>query len=206
MDRQDRALLRVVLEEVEQDFKDDRVFQDLVRALEDRVNYHRRAFQKTNRWFSRMRTSFRIGIPVGTGLLTALPGLDFFGTRPGYVTVAGTLLTALAVVNSVLRPSETWVSTTHLLIGLHDWEMDLIVKLRQVTSLDAAYKLLAEKDAELSRVGAQWTAILQPTSGGEPIRDDGVDHLGRGGGAGAAASSTTRAASLGAKAPIASKR
>ena len=162
MESQDRALVRAMRAQVEERFPDEPVFRGLVDAMERRVDYHRNKLRKTKQVSGIARAVFSWTIPILAAAVTALttmPG-EQYRAFAGWIGFAVTMFT---VVNSTFRPSEQWLSSTHLLIRLHDWEMDLVVRLRQVQTVQAAYELLAAKDAELSQVGAEMTTILSAT-------------------------------------------
>jgi hypothetical protein len=76
----------------------------------------------------------------------------------------GLLLTICTMVNSVFRPTERYISASHKLVDLHDWEMQFVLGLRKQHSEDYINlnDFLEGHDKKLSMLGAEIADQLFP--------------------------------------------
>jgi hypothetical protein len=125
----------------------DPSLKELGMAMLARLEFHRQLILRHHRDYYWAGVFFRLAIPIGAALVT-------FTTIEMFPVVLGLALTILTIVNSVLRPAEEFISSSHMLVRLHDWEMSLAVALRNnKENVDELYGLLQIKDQELSKMG-----------------------------------------------------
>lgn len=145
---------------------DRRVAQDLSRALTARLSFHREGLLSNKANNGSLSFNLAWMIPVGSAIVTsiiALPRYDFpFIAK--YQAFVGLALTIVTVFNSVLRPTEKVIAATHMLVQLHDWEINLIDDLSKANpnQLNEIMKLLVSKDKELSKFGIEAADRLLP--------------------------------------------
>ena len=125
----------------------DPSLKELGIAMIARLEFHRNLLLRNQGKYYWAGVFFRLAIPIGAALVT-------FTTIKMFPLVLGLILTILTIVNSVLRPAEEFISSSHMLVRLHDWEMSLAVAIRNNKgNPDELYGLLQMKDQELSKMG-----------------------------------------------------
>ena len=117
-----------------------------------------------------MANCFSLLIPSTSSLLTLSVGNTM--TSIEYLNQGiGVILTIITIINSVIRPAEKVIHSGHLLVILHDWEMDLIITLQKIMRgkkegdkyIDDLFDFLKKKDLLLSKIGAEIVDFESPT-------------------------------------------
>ena len=147
---------------------DDPGATQVLNALENRVALHRHLLLRSKRfhfWLGMILTPL---IPIGSAALT------YFATEKNtpiaaYVGLIGLVLTVFTILNAVFRPNERYVSATHKLVDLHDWEMRFVIGLRKLRpDFNGLDDFLLDCDSELSKLGVDIADQLFPQQIGEP--------------------------------------
>ena len=107
-------------------------------------------------------------IPISSAVLTFLASQKEVAI--GYIGQIGLGLTILTIINAVFRPNERYVTATHKLVELHDWEMKFVIGLRKEHSLQFKNLngLLVTMDKDLSELGLDMADQLFPREIGQP--------------------------------------
>ena len=166
---QDRYLFNALRIE-EKDLKNHPLLQQLIVAIEYRLLFHRENLQKTKKINSFLANCFSLLIPITSSLLTLSVGNTMIPIHYPNQWV-GIFLTIITIINSVLRPAEKVIHSGHLLVILHDWEMDLIITLQKIMSgkkegeeyINDTFDFLKKKDLLLSKIGAEIVDFESPT-------------------------------------------
>ena len=154
----------------EKDLKSYPLLQQLVEAIEYRLLFHRENLQKTKKRNLFLANCFSLLIPITSSLLTLSVGNTM--TSIEYLNQGiGVILTIITIINSVIRPAEKVIHSGHLLVILHDWEMDLIITLQKIMRgkkegdkyIDDLFDFLKKKDLLLSKIGAEIVDFESPT-------------------------------------------
>lgn len=150
----DKNLIKALHIEMES-FQNDPVFTKIIEAIEDRLVFHRDILMKSKRRYSFANTSLSILIPALSAVLTWATTAEFHDPQH-LVGALGLLLTIITILNSVFRPTEKYLSASHMLVRLHDWEIELVTKLATISTnpINEIYDYLKRKDHQLSELGA----------------------------------------------------
>ncbi len=147
-------------------FPDRKVAQELSRALAARLSFHREGLLESKARHGRLSFNLAWMTPVGSAIVTSIIALprDDFPLLTKYQAFVALALTIMTVFNSVLRPTEKVITATHMLVQLHDWEIDLITELGKPApnQIDEIMKLLVSKDKQLSKFGIEAADRLLP--------------------------------------------
>jgi hypothetical protein len=146
------AALRKEIEELEPPFK------ELGTGMMARLDFHRNLILRNYKKYYKAGVTFSLAIPIGSALITWMmseSGKEAVHTLTNLpIETFGILLTILTIVNSVLRPAEEYLSSSHMLVRLHDWEMSLALEIpKSKDSPELLNHLFEIKDRELSKMG-----------------------------------------------------
>lgn len=157
----DKNLIKALhLLETEQLSKDP-VFRKVLDAIEDRLIFHRDMLIRSKRRYSWGNMALALAIPVLSATLTWATTANFEDPNH-FVGMLGLFLTILTILNSVFRPTERYLTASHMLVRLHDWEIDLVTNLQdiQTQQINEIYEFLKKKDHQLSELGADMVVRL----------------------------------------------
>jgi hypothetical protein len=154
----------------------------LLKALEDRLSFHRHRLLKAKTRHGRFSFAFALIIPVGSAFVTwVMQPPESLKYLADYSSIFGGILTILTIINSVLRPTEKVLTAAHLLVQLHDWETDLAAGLSKKllpepkSVENGIMDFLLLKDRELSKIGTESADRLLPQTphGGQEVSGSG---------------------------------
>lgn len=160
--------------------------QQLLKSLEARVAFHRQELLKKKSRNARFGFLFAWLIPITSAVTTTAISIQMLlpeKYRQYVLAGVALFLTILTICNSVFRPAERATSSAHLLVQLHDWEMDLDAGLRRrpASSNDPNEDIVAffmRKDRELSKIGIEVADQFSPKTTPEPVHQGGTQQNG----------------------------
>lgn len=163
------AALRNEIEELQSPLK------ELGAAMITRLDFHRNLIFRNYKKHYWGGVIFSLAIPIGSAVITWMmttQGKEITETLTKVpAAVFGLLLTILTIINSVLRPAEEFISSSHTLVRLHDWEVSLALGIRKNKgNPDQLYHLLEIKDQELSKLGDAMADTVFPQNAGETVQ------------------------------------
>lgn len=159
--------------------------QQLLKSLEARVALHRQYLLKKQSRNATFGFVLAWLIPITSAVTTTAISLRLPNKQSVEYGLAGLglVLTILTILNSVFRPAERATNSAHLLVQLHDWEMDLDAGLRRrpASSNDPDQDIVAflmRKDRELSKIGIEVADQFSPKTTPEPVHQGGTQQNG----------------------------
>ena len=167
-ERADRQILATLNSEMAQFPATSVEAHKLLKALEERVAFHRGMLlsqQRVNRF---LNVAFAFLVPITSAITTWVISPAFpWPHATGVASALGLLLTVATIINSVQRPTEKAMTASHLLVQLHDWEMDVAAGLRRRLhkghiAEDDIVAFFYYKDRELSKIGTEVADRFSP--------------------------------------------
>jgi hypothetical protein len=158
VDTNDKKLLAALEIELKE-HNDDPVLWELVGALEERLNKHRHDNLKRKYQYKILGYVLTLLIPCYSAILTWVASVSNHPLFANHIGLLGLFLTILTIINSGLKPSEKYITASHILVSLHDWEMDFVInfhiKIQNKNERDKLYEWLLQKDKALSKIGSE---------------------------------------------------
>lgn len=139
-------------------------WRDLYDEVKARGAWHVRSASRYAMAYKRLGFWLNLGVPVTSAAVAYLSAIGVDG-RGVIVTTIG--LTILAVIQSLVRPTEKFHSLSTMLIALHDWELALESGVRDLEGAapQQIRRLVLERNAELSRLAEAMSKTTLPGAG-----------------------------------------
>ena len=160
--------------------------KELGEAMIARLDFHRSLLLKNHRKYYWGGAILSLAIPISSPAITWMMtdrGREIAETITMSPAIFGLLLTILTIINSVLRPAEEFISSAHMLVRLHDWEMSLAMGIREKKGDKAQlYHFFEIKDQELSKLGDALADSAFPQQSATPDGQEAHAHGDKSGG------------------------